>query len=37
MIEQYDTILRCLGYALDFTFAFGPVLGLGGLTWSITR
>lgn len=32
-----DTILRCIGYALDFIWAMAPVAILGTLTWRITR
>ncbi len=32
-----DTILRCIGYALDFAFAMAPVVILGLLTWRLAR
>jgi hypothetical protein len=34
---DFDTTLRCLGYAIDFIFATAPLLGLGLLAWRVAR
>jgi hypothetical protein len=34
---DYETTLRCIGYALDFCWAILPVAILGALTWRLTR
>lgn len=32
-----DTIMRLLGYALEFFWLMSPVAVLGGFTWRVTR
>lgn len=37
MEHEYETILRLLGYGVDFTAKLGPALCLGLLTWRLAK
>lgn len=34
---DHETILRLLGYTVEFFWLMAPVAILGGLTWRLTR
>jgi hypothetical protein len=37
MSENIETILRCLGYSLDFIYTIGPAMGLAAITWRLQK